>query len=86
VLEWIIKRCNGQADAQKTPIGYLPFKKDLDLEGLDIDDKEMEELLKVDRTEWNSEAADIKSFYDKFGSRIPPEMLEELEALKKRLE
>jgi len=86
VLEWIIKRCDGQADAQKTPIGYLPFKNDLDLEGLDITDKEMEELLKVDRTEWNAEAEDIKSFYDKFGNRIPPEMLEELDALKKRLE
>jgi len=86
VLEWIIKRCDGQADAQKTPIGYLPFKNDLDLEGLDITDKEMEELLKVDKTEWNAEAEDIKSFYDKFGDRIPSRMLEELDSLKKRLE
>ena len=24
VLDWIIKRCEGTIDAEKTPIGYLP--------------------------------------------------------------
>jgi len=31
VLDWIIKRCEGEVDAQETAIGYLPKKEDLNL-------------------------------------------------------
>ena len=32
VLEWIMKRCDGKADAVETPIGYVPKAEDIDLE------------------------------------------------------
>jgi len=85
VLEWVIKRCFSEAEAEKTPIGYIPFIKDLDLEGLDISDADMEELLKVDKSEWLSEAGDIRGFYERFGGRIPAELLTELSDLESRL-
>lgn len=37
VLEWIIKRCEGKADAEETPIGFVPKAEDINLEGLDFD-------------------------------------------------
>ena len=37
VLIWILGRCEGKLDARVTPIGYVPYVKDLDLEGLDYD-------------------------------------------------
>ena len=32
VLEWIIKRCEGKADAEETPIGFVPKAEDINLE------------------------------------------------------
>ena len=36
VIEWILDRCRGEADARETPIGYVPTPESLDLTGLDI--------------------------------------------------
>ncbi len=36
VIEWILDRCRGEADAVKTPIGYVPTPESLDLTGLDV--------------------------------------------------
>ena len=34
VLEWIIDRCEGRANAVETPIGFVPTYEDLNWEGL----------------------------------------------------
>ena len=36
VLEWIFRRCDGEADAVETPIGLVPAPGALDTEGLDL--------------------------------------------------
>ena len=36
VIEWILDRCRGEADALQTPIGMVPTPESLDLSGLDI--------------------------------------------------
>ena len=36
VLEWIINRCDNKVSAIETPIGFLPDKKDINMEGLDL--------------------------------------------------
>src|SRR5205085_4208298 len=38
VLKWIVERLEGKADAQETPIGLLPTKESLDVEGLGLTD------------------------------------------------
>ena len=46
VLEWILKRCFGEADAAETAIGYEPRPEDIDLEdsGVELDTlKQLEE-------------------------------------------
>lgn len=85
VLNWIIERCEGKADAVETPIGYLPKPSDLDLTGLDIDEDTINELLKVDKEVWKAEAEDITEFFKQFGDRLPEEMLGQLKALKEKL-
>ena len=35
VLDWIIKRCEGEIDAEETAIGYLPKKGDIDVSGIE---------------------------------------------------
>ena len=49
VLKWMCERVEGKAEAIDTPIGRIPTKDGLDLDGLDIDEGVMEGLLKGDR-------------------------------------
>ena len=85
VLMWILARCEGKVDAKKTPIGYVPFVKDLDLEGLDLDEKVVEGLLDVDAKLWLEDVSGIREFYAQVGSRVPSELYDELNALEDRL-
>ena len=85
VLEWIIDRCEGKKDAVETAIGYVPKPEDINIEGLDIDRKTLEEILSVDNTKWMQEAQGIEEFYKKFGNKLPQELADQLQALKQRL-
>ena len=85
VLEWIIDRCEGKVDARESAIGYLPFAKDINIEGLDIDESVVEELLTVDNATWLEEVKGIKEFYAQFGDRLPKELADELAKLEERL-
>ena len=84
VLLWILDRCEGKADAVESPIGYLPKKEDLNLNGLDISDADLDELLKVDKEVWLDEVAQIKELYAGF-DRLPSVLADQLKALEERL-
>ena len=85
VLEWIIARCEGKVDARETPIGYVPYAKDINLEGLEgvIDQATLEKILVVDKAKWAKEAAGVEEFYTKFGDKLPKELKAEQERLLK---
>ncbi len=85
VLDWIIKRCEGTADAVETPIGYLPKCADINTQGIDVSESAMKDLLTVNKAGWTTEAEGIEDFYKKFGDRLPKELNDELNSLKKRL-
>jgi len=51
VLEWIVGRVEGAADAVDSPIGLLPAPHMLDLDGLDVSAETMRQLLYVDAEE-----------------------------------
>lgn len=85
VLEWIIKRCEGKADAVETPIGYLPRPEDINLEGLDMDMETLKKILTVDNDKWTAETKEIEEYYKIFGDKLPAELRAELEGLKERL-
>ena len=85
VLNWIIDRCEGKADATETPIGYVPKPEDIDLTDLDMDRDTLASILKVDKDVWLKEAAEIEEHYKKFGDKLPAELKEQLENLKAAL-
>ena len=85
VLEWILKRCKGEVDARDVAIGYIPYAKDINVEGLDIDESVVEDLLSVDKETWLEEVKGIKEFYAQFGDRIPSELFEKLNELENNL-
>ena len=85
VLMWILSRCENKAEAKQTPIGYVPYEKDINLEGTDISEQTLADLLSIDTQSWKDDIANIKEFYALVGDRVPAELKEELEALEKRL-
>ncbi len=86
VLEWILKRCFDEVDAQETPIGYEPYPTDINLDGTDVSLETLTGLLGVDKDLWMEDVANIEEFYKDFGDKLPPALREELETLKKNLQ
>ena len=85
VVKWAIERIEGKADAVETPIGFVPTKESLDLDGLEISDEQLSDALRVDALEWAAESESIEEWYRRFGGSLPEELLGELEGLKQRL-
>ena len=82
VLNWIIDRCEGKADATETAIGYVPKPEDIDLTDLDMDMDTLKSILTVDKDVWAKECAEIEEHYKKFGDKLPAELKIQLETLK----
>ncbi len=85
VLEWVFERCSGKAAAAETPIGLLPPQDAIPVEGLDLAEGAMKELLRVDLAGWRQELPSIEAHFDTLGDRLPAELLDELAELEKRL-
>jgi phosphoenolpyruvate carboxykinase (GTP) len=86
VLKWMCERVDGNADAQETPIGYMPSIDDLDLTGLDWPMDRIAESLVVDAEAFKAEVADIEQHLAQFGDRLPERMIKQLQAHKRRLD
>ncbi|MGW5351853.1 phosphoenolpyruvate carboxykinase (GTP) [Streptomyces sp. NPDC004031] len=85
VLKWVVERLDGTAEGVRTPIGILPAPGSLDVEGLGLSPADLELLLSVDPATWREEAALIPEHLETFGSRTPPELWAEYDALVERL-
>ncbi len=85
VLNWIIDRCEGKADAKETAIGYVPNAEDIDLTDLDFDIETLKSILEIDKDVWTKEAEEIEEHYKKFGDKLPAELREQLNNLKANL-
>jgi phosphoenolpyruvate carboxykinase (GTP) len=86
ILKWMCERIEGKAGANKTSVGLMPSKNDLDLEGLDMDDLDISELLGVDSAKWALEIPEIEEFVSSFGDHLPARMRIQIEKMKERLD
>ncbi len=85
VLEWILRRCDGDVEARETAIGDLPYAKDINLDGTEVTPAVLESLLEVDTGLWRAETDGITEFYRQFGDKLPRELSAQLERLKAAL-
>ena len=85
VLNWIIDRCEGKADAVETAIGYLPRPEDIDLTDLDLDRETLASILTVDKDAWEKEMDGLTEYFKKFGDHLPKEFPEMIAKIKKEL-
>ena len=74
VIAWILKRCEGQGEAQQTAIGFVPTPGAIDIEGLNLSDEQMSALLNVDAADWH-EAINLQAeYFEKYGEHTPAGM------------
>jgi phosphoenolpyruvate carboxykinase (GTP) len=85
VIKWMIDRIENTVEADETPLGLTPKRKDLALEGLNIKEETLNELFSVDKASWKTEVEDIEKFYSQFGSKMPAELTGQLKTLKGKL-
>ena len=85
VLDWIIRRIEGEVPAVASPIGRLPRPEDLNIDGLDVSQTDLDELFAVDAVSWQREADLTEEFYATFEGRVPAALQAELAALRYRL-
>jgi phosphoenolpyruvate carboxykinase (GTP) len=84
VLKWILERVEGKGSAEETPIGYVPSRTGLTLDGIKVSPEAMQELLSVNPDDWAQELADSREFLQKFGDRLPNEIRQEHDKLTQR--
>ena len=91
VLDWIIKRVEGEVEAVETPIGYLPKPEDINLKGIEdeVSPSALQALLTVDKDEWKKEIAEMRRYYDEDikakGGNIPQALYDELDVIEANL-
>jgi phosphoenolpyruvate carboxykinase (GTP) len=85
VLQWMVERLEGTAEAVDTPLGGVPAADGLNLDGLDFDAERLNELFAVDKASLREEADDIEQFFATFGERLPAELSRQLHLMRARL-
>jgi phosphoenolpyruvate carboxykinase (GTP) len=85
VLEWIFRRCDGEADAVESPIGLVPTPESLNTDGLECSADDIEHLLEVNADQVRAQLPQVEEHLARFGDRLPDEVRAQFEALKQRL-
>ncbi len=76
ILKWVVERCNGNAAAVESPLGWMPRYEDLDWTGLDdVSREQFYELMSVDRDVWKDEIVSHEELFVKMYDRLPKEFL-----------
>ena len=85
VLAWVVDRLENEAEGIDSPVGVLPNREDLPLDGLEISEHDLEALFDVDKGSWLAECDLTEEYFSQFDGRVPPELQAELADLKARL-
>ena len=54
-LLWLMQLKNGEVTGRQTPVGIVPTAEELELEGVDLQDGDLEKLLTIDNERWIQE-------------------------------
>jgi phosphoenolpyruvate carboxykinase (GTP) len=84
VLAWIIRRVQNDAPGESTAVGVLPTRNALNLDDIQLSGA-MDELLRVDRSEWVEELNAQRQFLAQFGERLSPEIMAEADRVANQL-
>ncbi len=74
-LLWLLKYKFGEVTGRQTPVGVIPTKEELELEGVDIDPTELDTILSIDVERWRQEIGFREAHLQQF-DRLPEEIWE----------
>ncbi|XP_027048159.1 phosphoenolpyruvate carboxykinase, cytosolic [GTP]-like [Pocillopora damicornis] len=84
VLEWVLRRCDGEDIAEPSPIGFIPKNDSINAEGLG--ELNMKELFSIPKNYWLEECRSLRQYYEEqLGDDLPNAVGDELNALEERL-
>ena len=85
VLDWILRRCDGQDVAERTAVGMVPRQGSLEMSGIE-GEVDWEQLFSLPKEFWEEECAELKRYFsDQVGDSLPEEIAEQLENLRSRV-
>ena len=86
VLKWIVDRCQGGANANETPLGWVPAAQSFDLEGMDgFDAARLDAAQTINYEDWRREVLMQDELFFKLYSHLPKELIFQRELLVARL-
>ena len=74
VLEWMIERVQGRAEAVETPIGLLPDPGHFDLQGIGMSREDFDGLFELDPVAWREEFDEISEYLSSYGPSMPEKL------------
>lgn len=86
VVDWVLRRCDGEKDiSEESPVGLLPKKGSLNLEGLEEID--WEENFSTPKDYWVDDIAELRQYFEQqVGKSLPEEINVQLNKLEKRFQ
>ena len=86
VLEWIVKRCRGEARGHETELGWMPRYVEMTWKGLDgFGPDEFDKVMHVDPKESRQEVLSTEELYIELYDHLPKEMVFQRELLVGRI-
>ncbi len=74
ILKWIVDRVHGRVSCVETPLGWVPKRQDVDLEGLQgFDAAAWDRVMAVDKDEWRRELLLHEELFERLYDRLPKE-------------
>jgi len=85
VIDWVVRRCDGEEGiAVESPVGLLPAKGSINLEGLD-EEVDWDELFSTPEEFWREEVKELKTYFaQQVGKSLPEEISRQLDLLRKQ--
>jgi phosphoenolpyruvate carboxykinase (GTP) len=72
-LLWLIQLRNGEVQGVQTPVGIVPDKSELDLDGVQISPADLDKILSIDSARWTTEMAHREEHLSQFDG-LPEEI------------
>ena len=85
VLDWAMRRVEGEVEGREVAIGRVPADGELKLEGTDVTGEQLEKLFAVDPASWLEECGLTDEYFAQFGDRLPAALQGQLDSLRDRL-
>lgn len=83
VLDWVIRRVNNEDVAEKSPVGLIPKKGTINLDGIDVD---WDKLMSIPKDYWRQDIEETFKWLDgQLGEDLPQDIRDQIELQRQRL-